>query len=531
MIAALRGVARHLVRGAVLTVCASGFVHAQDAAGPTWTRITYISGTTIYLEVGSKQGLTDRSMLDVVRGGVVIARLQVTALSSARAAAEAVPQPAELAIGDSVRFVAVVAAAPTAATGTRRASSAYNANGRMRGRVGLRYLVIAPDGDVAGGLTQPAYDLRLDGTRLAGTGFGVTADVRAQRTQYAATSTSLARAPVNATRVYQAALSWSALRSGLRITAGRQLAGALSSVGLFDGLAVDFDRRLWGTGLFGGSQPDVQTFGTSSLIREYGAYAQFHAPNTHRTTASLTLGGVGSYVQKEIDREYAFARFTTNSPYLSVYATQELDFNRGWKLDAEHRATTPTSSFVTVQVTPTRAITLYGGFDNRRSVRLYRDYINPEISFDDAFREGTWEGLSLSAPRYARLSVDRRDSRGGTGGEANSTTVMASLSGMSRLHLGLRARGTDFHGATSSGQLASGALEINPWGFLRLEGNGGARRTTIVGSTLAPTKLTWWGVDADIGIGRSLYILLSTYREKEADRGSLQTYASISWRF
>jgi len=526
-----RGVGRRIALGAALLPFAGIPLHAQEASAPSWTRITYISGGTVYLEVGSKQGLTDRSPLDVVRGGTVIARLLVTAISSGRAACDVMPPPVELTVGDSVRFIAVIAAAAPAATAgvaTTSATAARHANA-LRGRIGLRYLVVAPDG--GGGLTQPAYDLRLDGQRLGGTGVGLTADVRAQRTQYTAAGAQPARLPVNATRVYQAALSWSALRSGVRVTAGRQLAGALSSVGLFDGVSFDVDRAHWGMGAFGGSQPDAQSFGPSGRIKEYGAYGQVHTRSAGSTAVALTLGGVGSYVGSAIDREYAFARLTTSGPLLSVYATQEIDFNRGWKRDAEHSATTPTSTFASVQFTPTRSVALFGGFDNRRSVRLYRDFVSPELAFDDAFREGTWAGLTLAAPRYARLSVDRRDSRGGTSGEANSTTVMGSVTGLTRLRLGVRARGTAFAGTRSSGQLLSGSIDMDPWGFLRLEANGGTRRTTAAGLGLADTRLTWWGVDADVGIGRSLYLLLSTYREQEAGHGSLQTYASISWRF
>ncbi|MHB8838533.1 MAG: hypothetical protein ACYC7F_06225, partial [Gemmatimonadaceae bacterium] len=204
--------------------------------------------------------------------------------------------------------------------------------------------------------------------------------------------------------------------------------------------------------------------------------------------------------------------------------------NRGWKKAVEQASTTPTATFASVHVTPTRAVSLFGGFDNRRSDRLYRDYQNPELAFDDAFREGTWGGVSVTAPRYARLSVDYRASRGGAAGATASTTVMGSLYGLTRARIGARVRGTSFTGAQSAGQLISAAVDVDPWGVVRLEANGGQRGTTSAAGG-ATARLTWWGVDADIGIGRSLYILLSTYRESEAGRVSTQNYASLSWRF
>lgn len=525
-------VMRRLAGAILLVTAAASGVRAQGAPAPSWTRITYISGATIYLEVGSKQGLTEQTSLDVVRGGAAVARLRVTALSSNRAACEALPAPVELVVGDSVRFIAAavpVAPAPAGPTTSRRTALRGTAP-TLRGRFGMRYLVVSPDGDAAGGLTQPAYDVRLDGQRLGGTRFGLAVDARAQRTQYAAAGSQAARPSVNTTRVYQASVSWSAPRAGMRLNAGRQLAGALASVGLFDGLAVDFDRRRWSAGAFAGSQPDPFSFGLSGRVREYGAYGTLQSAATGRRATALTVGGVGSYVAGAIDREYAFARLTASGATYSVYATQEVDVNRGWKRAAEHTATTPTATFVSVQYTPMRALSLSGGIDNRRSVRLYRDYQSPELAFDDAFREGTWAGIALVAPRYARLSIDRRDSRGGTSGASGSTTVMGSLSGYSRFHLGLRARGTAYSGSLATGQLLSAAIEVDPWGFLRLEANGG-RRTSTSRTAAATTRTTWYGVDADIGIGRSLYILLSSYREREAGAGSVQTYASISWRF
>ena len=249
---------------AAQTAAASRAAAEVPTSAPAWTRITYISGTTIYLEVGAKAGLSEGSGLDVVRAGAVIARLQVTALSSNRAACEATMHVAEVVVGDSVRFipVALPAAATTTADGLpgrRSAAQARHAIG-IRGRLGLRYLVVAPDGGGGGGVQQPAYDLRLDGERIGGSAIGVTADVRAQRTQYSTSGTQSVRAPLNVTRVYQAALSWTGSSSGTRITLGRQFASALSAVGLYDGLSLDVDRRRWSSGGFVGSQPDAASF-------------------------------------------------------------------------------------------------------------------------------------------------------------------------------------------------------------------------------------------------------------------------------
>jgi hypothetical protein len=331
--------------------------------------------------------------------------------------------------------------------------------------------------------------------------------------------------------VYQASVYWAPTGAWPRVTLGRQFAANLTSVGLFDGAALDLDRTHWGLGAFSGTQPEPASFGLSSAVREHGVYGQLHNATGRSRPWSLTLGGVGSYEAGQIDREYGFVRFATNAPRYSVYATQEVDVNRGWKLEQEHRSTTPTATFATVYVTPADAISFFAGYDNRRNVRLYRDYINPELSFDDTFRIGEWGGISISPLRRLRLSADLRQSDGGTAGQARSVTGMASVNGLTRvLRIGGQARFTTYDGDMSAGRLASGSLEVNPWGRFRLSGNGGGR-TTLARGTVPQSQLTWYGADADFGIGRAVYVLLSWYRESDAERKTNQGYMSLSWRF
>ena len=532
----MAGLAAILV--AALPAAASAQQASASAASPAvsdtaWTRITYITGRSAYLEIGSREGLREGMTLQVMRDGANIAELAVEYLSSTRASCTITRQSRDLAVGDSVRWQrpapqAVVVAEGAPSSAAARAAARRTGPPPLRGRVGLRYLVLAPDGGV-GGITQPAYDLRLDGDRLGGTAFGITADVRAQRTAYSSSGGGT-RAPQSVTHVYQAALSWAPGGSAPRITVGRQFAAALSSVGLFDGAAIDLDRSRWSVGAFSGMQPDAASFGLSGDVREHGVYGQLHTPTGRANPWSLTLGGIGSYEAGQIDREFGFARVASNGPRYSLYATQEVDVNRGWKLQREGKATTPTATFATLYLMPVDAVSVFGGYDNRRNVRLYRDYVNPELAFDDSFRVGTWGGISVAPVRRLRLSADLRQSDGGAAGQARSVTGTASVTGITRLRIGGQARLTTYDGDMSAGRLASGSLEVNPWGLFRLSANGG-QRTTLARAGVPLSQLTWHGADADFGIGRSVYVLLSWYREADADRRTTQGYMSLSWRF
>lgn len=497
--------------------------------------MTYISGPAIYLDVGTKGGLREGSRLEVVRGNAVIAELAVAYVSSSRSSCTVVAQNAAVIIGDSARFTPVqevlaqVKAAEARRTGTETPRPSRRTSSPVRGRLGVRYLSMQQGaGDVTSTITQPAFDLRLDGHHINGTPFGLTVDVRAYRQSFARTSgTTL----TSSTRAYQTALLWNPVNSGARVALGRQFSSALSTLGLFDGLAIDLDHPRWSVGALSGSQPDPRTFGYSGDVREHGAYVQLHNTPNAASSWAMTIGGIGSYNRGEIDREFAYLQGALNNRYVSIYAAQEVDVNRGWKSSIEGGGATPTSTFAMLRVSPNDALTLNAGYDNRRSVRLYRDFINPEVAFDDSFRQGAWGGASLYVFGHLRVNADARTSKGGLAGSADSYTGSVQISRITPLQLGAQLRTTSYTGLLASGTLGAASIEIQPAGTLRISFNAGQRTDTRAESDLANSNTTWWGADADVGIGRSLYLLASTYRESGAFQRNLQTMMALSYRW
>ena len=500
----------------------------SDTTRVAWGRVTYISGPTIYVDAGSKAGLAEGSLLEVVRGGQAIARLRVAFISSSRSACSIVDSRLEVAVGDSARFTPVAAVTVAAAdTGAARAAPRPGArHDAVRGRAGVRYLMVDPGGGLAR-WTQPAFDLRLDGHQVGGSPLGVVVDVRAYRERAGATGSGAAAS----TRVYQGNLEWSPAGSPLRVSAGRQLTPSLSTIGIFDGVSLELNGSRVSVGAVGGSQPDAATFGLSGVVREYGAYVQAHSTAGGSGTWSVTMGGIGSYDRGRIDREFAWLQTIVTHRRVSFFATQELDVNRGWKADVEGRSTVPTATFAMLRVSPHDAVSVNLGYDNRRSVRLYRDFVDPVTEFDDAFRQGAWGGVSVSAGSHVRLDTDVRQSRGGTGGDARSFTGSFGVFRLTPLGLGARVRATEYDGSTSRGRLASGSVELNPWNRFRLEASGGTRRDARPTPGLPQRTLTWQGLNADFGLGRSVYVLLSGYQERGDAGRSRQGYAALSWRF
>lgn len=508
-------------------------LHAQadtSRAALAWATVTYLSGGTVYLEVGRRHGVTDGTTFTVIRDGAAVAELAATFVSSTRTASRIVSGTVPLVIGDSVRYLAVPIAAstPTALISVPGAArTPVRRPAPVHGRVGVRYLML--DQGTGRVLRQPSLDLRLDGAQIGGTSLGLAVDVRMQRTSVSGGSGGTE--PSGRTRVYQAAVRHQRLRNGSRLALGRQFATVLSPLGIFDGLALDLQGARWSGGALVGTQPDPASFAPSAHTVEYGLWLQRHNVRGARSTWSVTLGGIGAYDRGEIDREFLYLQGMWSSPRLSLYAAQEIDVNRGWKREAEGGLATFTSSFLSANLTVTDGLQLSGGFDSRRSVRLYRDFVDPEIAFDDAHRQGRWGEVTLRSGRHLRASAGVRSSSDGGSGGSQSATASLVASDLTPLGLGVRARLTQYRGLLSEGQLGSVSLEVAPGSTVRVSLNAGVRTTQEPGPAALSTRLTWTGGDMDVAIGRRLYLLLSAYREVGPLATSVQGYGSLTWRF
>lgn len=501
-----------------------------DSLRTAWTTVNYVTGASVYLEAGSRNGLAEGSRVEVIRGGLVVAELTVAFISSNRSSCTIVRSTQTPAIGDSARFVVAVSRitnpnatpAPIGSPPSRTRSV-----GSLHGRLGARYFQTRYESGFSSSVSQPALDARLDGQRLGGTPLGLTVDVRANRTRRASSSGgSLA----GDTRVYQAAMHLDGAMGPGRITLGRQFATALSPVGLFDGVAADYHWRRTGAGFFAGSQPDAVSFGYSSEIREYGGWFRLHNAAGESGVWSLTTGAIGSYARDAVNREFLYVQGQFVNRAISLHASQEVDYNRGWKAEAESTTTTPTATFATARLALGPAVSLHAGYDNRRSVRLYRDFLNPELEFDDSFRQGAWGGAQLSVG-HLLAGFDTRTSSGGSSGTSDSWTATAGLTRLTRAGAGVRLRVTRYAGAMLEGELRSASIEIQPAGLFRLEMNGGTRTDVRALDGMTPATVRWLGMDFDVGIRRSLYLTLSTYREQGVDWRTLQHFGTLSYRF
>jgi len=513
--------------------------------------VTFLSGTEVYVGAGRKEGLIEGSDLSVIRHGLVVATLRVKFLASHQSSCEVIRGAADMAVGDSVRFVprapAPGAGGPTVAArprGPRRLSGPG-----IHGRLGMRYLraTSTTTGDSAlaasgTGFNQPSFDLRMNGLSIGGTSMGLAVDLRTRRT--VTSSTGQPNLVDGRTRVYQAAVFWGAPGAGFRTVAGRQYLTAVTSVSMFDGGLVEFNGPRVTVGAFGGLEPDAVSLGFSNDIQDFGGYVQLHNHPGTLTAWTFTTGAVGSLQASHANREFGFLQANVGNSHFSFYGLQEVDYYPWWKVQLGEKQFSFTSQYVNTLIRPSRWLSFSGSYDNRRSVRLYRDTQDPETAFDDAYRQGYGGGVQLSASK-GYLGGDWRRSTGGTAGSADSYTGTFGFDRITRVNVGLSVRATWYQNQNDStlnnpgarrthGQLYSGRVGFDPVGLLHIDLNGGIRREDNPNTT-ALQKSQWIGVDVDASVARAWFVSFSGLRQKDpANPGTsatTQLYGSISWRF
>lgn len=501
-----------------------------------WAHVTYLTTASAYIDAGRAEGLRDNSRVEVVRGDSTVAVLAVTFLATHQAACDVSGIAASLVVGDSVRFTPAAHAPDSSVAVTRqpapngRPPLPPRAGGVLRGRAGLYYLLIQSRDGSGARFTQPSGDLRLFGNGLGGTGLGIAVDARGRRSVQTRADGFGTDAQAQA-RVYQASLSWQAPGSPLRFTAGRQYAPRIAPVGLVDGVSAQLDRPGWGGGLFVGSEPDPIDLALSGTVTQLGGYLQRHSRPGSGARWGLSAGLSGSYLHSGTNREFLYLQGDYSTRRISLYAAQEVDYYRPWRRVAGEPALSPTSTFASLVYRLSEAVSVTAGLDNRRNVRLYRDAVNPETAFDDAFRRGAWAGLSARTGRF-QVGFDARASDGGTIGSAGSTTLSIGADRLTGWGLSLRSRSTRYTSAAAGrrGWLQAFTVGMEPGGRGSVQVAGGWRneRSDVAGAT---ATVRWVSSDLDYTLARSWLLVLSAYREQGGPGAHDLLYGGLSFRF
>ncbi len=542
---------RLLIVTVILTLLAACFTAAPlaaEEAQPATCQVTYLTGSSVYIDAGSEDGLRPGDLVELVSGEQVIMVLKVRDVSSHKAAC--VPQDQELALtglvnaGDTVRYTRR-APAPAGTTDqpaepaavspvpapqyVRTVSDEPSLFGGLHGRVGLAYLMVNDNENDSGGFSRPAVTLRLDGEHLGDSAFSIHVDTRMRRT-----TSNIDDESINRARVYRFSAEWQRQGSPYRLSLGRQYSPGLSGLTLFDGLLAERRTDRWAFGLFAGTQPDYEDYGFSSDTTQYGVYAQRTSlPDTEKQW-ELTGGLAASYGKGEDFREFLFLQANYFTPRLTLSFNQEVDYNRDWKSDAGESTIQPTSTFAIARYRLTDNLTINAGYDDRRNVILYREFENPETEFDDANRRGLWGGADLQFLRRFRAGVNYRGNSGGDAGSSSSSTLTLGARDLFPFHLDIGTRSTRFENDRMEGWLhsvnfylpAGRRTQFSLYGGLRDDDNLNA-----LSEDLASQTLIWYGAEMNLRFGRAWFFLVSLERNSGDLEDFDQLYTMLSYRF
>ncbi|HXI02284.1 MAG TPA: hypothetical protein VNI57_03825, partial [Candidatus Saccharimonadales bacterium] len=354
-------------------------------------------------------------------------------------------------------------------------------------------------------------------------------DVRARQTYRTMAGQQLGSE--NTTSVYRLATAYQAQGSPWRLSAGRQLSPSLASVSIFDGVQGEYRTSRWSLGAFSGTQPDPVTLGYSSAVREHGGYAEWRNAPEARRRWTLTTGVIGSYEEGTINREFSYLQGSYYGPRLGLWVAQEVDVNRGWKTQYESQTVSPTSTFVSVRYKVIDALSLNAGYDNRRNVRLYRDRVTPETQFDDQYRNGVWGGFDLRMAGHIRAGAELKTRDGGDLGAADSATVTLGVDRLTRAGIFVDTRSTRYTSDQVEGWLHSVGFGLSLGSRWHAEITGGIRDETSRVDPLLDDKVTWYGLETDLSLGRGWFLSTSAETSTGKTEQLDQVYTSVSWRF
>ena len=511
---------------------------ATSAASLRTTRVTYLAGASAYVDAGQMDGLTAGDTVEVVREGRAIAQLRVTFVSSKRASCDTLWTRAAIVLGDAARYrsdfrrqaatedslrVAHVRgdSIRVAAVLTPPKGRAARRSSRLRGRLGGRWLSVESAGSR---YQQPALDLRADARDGMGGHVDASIDVRARRTVRSGDAGTVVD---QFSRVYRASTTIRDKNDRRRFTIGRQSSPTLASISLFDGALLEVGDQRHTYGAFAGTQPEPLRFGWSGDLVEGGAFAEWHQKPLAAQRWSVSFGGVTSRRGTEVNRDFAFAQGWWFAKGASASVAQELDLNTGWKRAMGEPMLAWTSTFATVRVPVTPQLALQSGYDNRRSVRLWRDRETPETDFDDRYRQGAWGGTTLELKQHVRSSAEYRT---GSGGDHSDTwSVSGEVYRLSRWQCSVRTRVSAFTSPGTESQLTSYGAGFDPLGQSHFEFNAGTRKTRDRTTGFEETE-RWQGIDLDLAVGGRWYVSGGWEQQKGQTGTTRQLQAGVSVR-
>lgn len=399
-------------------------VHAQSGSAPFSVR--YRTADTIYLDAGKASGIDVGDRLEVVRGGTVIATIEVIFAADRSASAKVLTESQPVQTGDRVRLLGEAAPSPPpeaprietpepAQTPAPAEDRPYESTRsrlsrtRVTGAVTFDWETFSNGTDEERSFDRTVGRLNLRVRDIAGTPL----QLRLRASSLEVTREGELGANLLSTdsrdRLYEAALIYDEPDGRFAVRAGRLGTSPFIGLGYLDGVLAE--GRLgagFALGALYGRRPDLEELGFQSSGQKLGAFVRFE-PRTQVQESERDMGLLLAGIREEgdlgISREYVTleSRFGRGSRW-SFFQHAELDLNTDWREQlANDQATLSTFSFTALgRVTSNGRLAIT--YDRFERFFTEEDRFLPDELFDRLWRQGlrvSWqtgrsEGLNLS---------------------------------------------------------------------------------------------------------------------------------------
>lgn len=383
--------------------------------------VRYRSADTIYLNGGRAAGLEVGDRLEVVRGGEVIAEIEVLFTAEHSASCRVLNERKAIQADDRVRRIGEAAPAPATPSSPAppapipeaappRRPSVFGtpdrfqpSRTRVTGAVSLDTEVFSDGTENRRDFNRTAARLNVRVRDIAGTPLQLRLRMRSLNEERERRLTTIPES-TSRDRLYELALIYEPedARYGFRL--GRLGAGPFVGIGYLDGGLGKV--RVLGpleVGGFYGRRPEIEELGFDGSGSKYGLFARL-APESN--ALEFFVAGVREEGETDISREYVAVetRYDPGRRW-TFFQHAELDLNTGWREEAAGSASQLSQLSLTALGRISERGRLVISYDRFERFLTEEDRFIPTELFDDLARQGLRVSWQTGAARGLNLSV------------------------------------------------------------------------------------------------------------------------------
>ena len=384
--------------------------------------IKYLSQQSIYINLGSKQGLRVGDTLVVKRKQRTIGKIVVENVANYSSACKKILGDARLQKGDAVEIYIPLneqqkkASAPIKselsksappATYQRKVYKKQRAkkNNVLSGNIGLQTIWLNDQSGSNLGYKQFGLKSKIKIKRFLSLPLEFQMRWRSRNHHRDRFVSGVVGGNSWTHRVQEFSLQYKNGDSPYAFEFGRILSNEVRGLGYIDGAALSYKfYGPWRFGFVGGMEPGIQNSAVQTNEQKFGTFLSFEKGGYRTQRLESTVAFSGSYHNASVSREFVYLQNSFNmGSKFSVYQTVEFDLNRGWK-GRNSALLQLTNFFLSTNYSPAEFLTLNVSYDSRKAVRMYETRSIPDSLFDETTRQGFHSGLTLRLSRNVRFS-------------------------------------------------------------------------------------------------------------------------------